>query len=344
LKPLKLKAFEKIMNSKSIIVTGVGGGVGQSLLKALQDSAYRVIAVDAEPLAVGLYASSEKSYIGKYASDPGYINRLLEIAEKENAGIIFPGHDIELLPLSINKDIFLSKGVIPVVSDKDVIGICDDKLATVKFLQNIGLPSPKTFAFNEFLEFTRPVVLKPQFGGARSRNTYIAFSKEEFQKYANLIDPNNCVVQDYISGEEYTCGSITLERTFMGSISMRRTLRSGDTYKAFVEFIPAIDAAIKRVCESLDIFGALNIQLKLKDGLPYIFEINARSSGTTGARALAGFNEPVAIADFLYKLKRPVFDIQKISILRYWKEIIISEVDLDNLKNGFVIDGSRRRL
>jgi len=49
------------MNSKSIIVTSVGGGVGQSLLKALQDSAYRVIAVDAEPLAVGLHAS-EKSH------------------------------------------------------------------------------------------------------------------------------------------------------------------------------------------------------------------------------------------------------------------------------------------
>jgi carbamoyl-phosphate synthase large subunit len=77
------------MNSKSIIVTGVGGGVGQSLLKALQDSTYRVIAVDAEPLAVGLHVS-EKSYVGKYASDPGYISRLLEIAKKEKARIELP--------------------------------------------------------------------------------------------------------------------------------------------------------------------------------------------------------------------------------------------------------------
>ncbi len=331
------------MNSKSIIVTGVGGGVGQSLLKALQGSSYRVIAVDAEPLAVGLHAS-KKSYIGKYASDPNYINRLLEIAKKENAGIIFPGHDVELPQLSANKDLFLSNGITPVVSSEEVISICDDKLATVKFLQKIGLPYPKTYAFNDFREFTGPVVLKPQHGGARSRNTYMASTKEDFEKYANLIDPNNCVVQEYIDGDEYTCGSITLGGIFMGSISMRRTLRSGDTYKAFVEFDPAIDVAVKRVCESLDIFGALNIQLKLKDGIPYIFELNARSSGTTGARALAGFNEPIAIADFLYQSKTPIFNIQKLSILRYWKEIIIKETDLDALNKEFVNDGSGKKL
>jgi carbamoyl-phosphate synthase large subunit len=331
------------MNSKSIIVTSVGGGVGQSLLKALQDSTYRVIAVDAEPLAVGLHAS-EKSYIGKYATDPDYIYRLLEIAEKENVGIIFPGHDEELLQLSANKNIFLSKGITPVVSDEDVIRVCDDKLATVKFLQKIGLPHPKTYTFDEFMEFTGPVVLKPQFGGARSRNTYIASTEDEFKKYANLIDTNNCVVQEYISGDEYTCGSVTLGGAFMGSISMRRTLRSGDTYKAFVEFIPEIDAAVKKVCQSLEVFGALNIQLKLKDGIPYIFEINARSSGTTGARALAGFNEPIAIADFLYQSKIPIFNIQKKSILRYWKEIIISETDLGALKKMLVSDGSGKKL
>lgn len=331
------------MNSKSIIVTGVGGGVGQSLLKALQDSSYRLIAVDAEPLAVGLHVC-EKSYIGRYASDPEYINRLLEIAENEDAGIIFPGHDVELLPLSAKKDVFLSKGIIPVVSDEEVINICDDKLATAKFLQKIGLPHPKTFAFNEFLEFTGPVVLKPQFGGARSRNTYIANTEKEFEKYKNLIDPNNCVVQEFIDGDEYTCGSIKLGGEFMGSISMRRTLRCGDTYKAFVEFIPEIDIAVQRVCESLDIFGAINIQLKLKNGMPYIFEINARSSGTTGARALAGFNEPVAIADFLNNSKKPIFNIQKISILRYWKEIIIQETELNALKKELVTKGLGKKL
>ena len=50
----------------NIAVTGVGGGVGQSILKSLENSGYNVIALDGEVLAAGLYASS-KSYLIPYA-------------------------------------------------------------------------------------------------------------------------------------------------------------------------------------------------------------------------------------------------------------------------------------
>jgi carbamoyl-phosphate synthase large subunit len=52
-------------------------------------------------------------------------------------------------------------------------------------------------------------------------------------------------------------------------------------------------------------------------------EINARSSGTTGARALCGFNEPKMIADYLTKGKRPEYAVKEQTILRYWKELVV---------------------
>ena len=81
-----------------------------------------------------------------------------------------------------------------------------------------------------------------------------------------------------------------------GVIVMRRTLRAGDTYKAFVVRDPTIEAHVMAVADALKPFGACNFQLRLKNGEPYIFEINARCSGsasgtfTTRTRRPTWFN------------------------------------------------------
>ena len=62
----------------NIAVTGVGGGVGQSILKSLEGSGYNIITMDGELLGAGLYAS-KKAYLIPYANSPNFIETLLEI-------------------------------------------------------------------------------------------------------------------------------------------------------------------------------------------------------------------------------------------------------------------------
>lgn len=71
----------------------------------------------------------------------------------------------------------------------------------------------------------------------------------------------------------------------------------------------------------------------MKGGIPYIFEINARCSGTTASRTLCGFNEPKMIAEYLLMNKEPSFEIQEKTILRYWKELVIENGSVQALKN-----------
>lgn len=328
---------------QGIIVTGVGGGVGQSILKAFQGSAYRVIAVDAEPLAVGLH-TAECAYIGAYAADAQFVPRLLEIAHAEDAKLVFPGHDVELLPLARARQAFLAAGVIPVVSPPNVIELCDDKLSTARYVVESGYSAPRTYAFGDFPGLVGPVVLKPQRGGARSKDTYYAETAAEFQRYGALVDHDNCVVQECIVGEEYTCGSVTLDGRCHGVITMRRSLRAGDTYKAFVESHPVVAALVRNLAERLGVFGALNVQLKLSDGVPYVFELNARCSGTTAARARSGFNEPVAIADFILRGRVPQLTVQRTAILRYWNELVVSEADIAALSTDKFVSRMARDL
>ena len=38
-----------------VAVTGVGGGVGQSIIKALQDTPHQLVGIDSDLLGAGLY-------------------------------------------------------------------------------------------------------------------------------------------------------------------------------------------------------------------------------------------------------------------------------------------------
>jgi carbamoyl-phosphate synthase large subunit len=318
----------------NVAVTAVGGGVGQSIIKALQNTEYNVLGINSEVLGTGLYAT-RKSYLGHYAKDPIFVDRLIEICKKEDCKIVFPGLDIELDPLSNNREKLQKEGIIPVVSDPNVIATCGDKIKTYEFLKTNNFPCPKTYRLKDYgFELDFPVILKPQKGGHRAIGEYEANNKREFEMYTANVEADNYIVQERIGGEEYTCGTVALEKRCIGVILMKRELRNGDTHKAFVVKDEELAAFLEKVINTLKPFGACNIQLKMTDGIPYVFEINARCSGTTASRALAGFNEPKMICDYISKgVKKPSFEINEIAIFRYWKELPVSYDKIEKLKS-----------
>jgi carbamoyl-phosphate synthase large subunit len=307
-----------------ILVTGTGGGAGQSILKTFQDTDYRVIAADGEVLGTGLYTTG-KGYVIPYANSPSFIERLLSICRTEGVRLLFPGLDAELPVLARERELFAKHGVTVVVSDESVVSICDDKLATADFLKSQGLPSARTWTLSDYTgdAVPFPLILKPKIGGARSKGVRMVTTAADLAKARAEMDGTAFVAQEMIDGPEYTCGTITLDGHCMGAIVMRRVLRDGDTYKAFVERDLKLEEFVADVANRLQSFGPCNMQLRVRDGIPYIFEFNGRCSGTTYCRALAGFNEPRMIADFILNGTKPAFEVRPITVLRYWKELVV---------------------
>lgn len=326
-----------------VLVTGVGGGVGQSILKCLQDSPYRVVAMDPDVLATGLHAAMV-AYRGLPANDPDFVNHVLKACLDEGCSVVLPGVEPDLKPLALESDRLAASGVTAVVSAPDVIDICDDKLETARFLAGRGFAVPRTEPYTADLDVRRlPVVLKPRRGGARSQNTYVVHDEDELDRAADLIDPANCVAQEYIEGPEFTAGSVSWGGACQASIVMRRTLRAGDTYKAFVVRDPRLEEFTRAVVGALGPFGACNVQFRLRDGEPYVFEVNARCSGTTYARAMAGFNEPRMVVDHLVRGEPARFDIREVTVLRYWKELAVENERIDTLRlSGRLAEGGAR--
>jgi carbamoyl-phosphate synthase large subunit len=319
--------------SSGILVTGVGGGVGQSILKCLSGRGHRILGADSLEVAAGLYVAP-KAYLTPPVTAPQYASWILDLCLKENVSIVFPGLDTELTAFAREAERFRQNGVIPVISSPSVVSLCDDKLETAQFLTKHGFPAPRTESVETNLpsSWPLPVVLKPKVGGARSKGVFLVKTRQELDFRLASIDRTNYVVQEHIEGEEYTCGLVQFDGRCVGPIVMRRQLRDGDTYRAFVAREPAIEQLLLAVAAKLQPYGPCNFQLRLRAGVPYIFEINDRCSGTTYARALAGFNEPLLCVEYLKTGRLVAPPIRDLVILRYWKELAVEPRQIESLK------------
>ena len=74
------------------------------------------------------------------------------------------------------------------------------------------------------------------------------------------------MIQEYLPGldDEFTSG-VTIDKNgtyTMSSIAIRKYLKGGQTYKAFIDDYPIVRLSAENVAEKLGVTGAVNIQAK----------------------------------------------------------------------------------
>ena len=360
----------------TVLVTAAGGIVGQGIMKSLRLASssslapisYRILAVDSSPLAAGLYRSDIGHIVPK-ATDPGYIDSIIKYLRDYEVEALFVGSDEELMAIATaKKRIEMESPSKVLVTELDVIRIARDKWETYKVLKanNVScaescLPEDK----DEFAEkFGFPLVVKPR-EGFGSVNFFVVKSNDEIEYALTRIQDYGWkpMIQEYLPGldDEFTSG-VTVDKNgtyTMSSIAIRKYLKGGQTYKAFIDEYPMVRLSAENVAEKLGVTGAVNIQAKyvpneealsssqnatvseprnpneiLHNGRMKIFEINPRFSATCPLRSYAGINEP----DIVFR--NVVFDekVDKISIyrklvcMRYWNEVYVDLEAYQNLK------------
>ena len=76
-------------------------------------------------------------------------------------------------------------------------------------------------------------------------------------------------------------------------VAMRRSLHGNMTTDMRVERDPTIEDLLVRLAKELRLDGFLNVQMRLSDDGPMIFEINPRFSSTVMMRHLIGYRDLV---------------------------------------------------
>jgi carbamoyl-phosphate synthase large subunit len=326
----------------NVLVTGVGGIVGQAIVKCLKmanerkhpSPCYNIIGVDASPLSAGLYLVDKGAIIPK-ALDPEFIRSISGVIERYRVKAVFIGTDLELNVISKNKIAIEEKtGAKILVSPTDVIEIARDKWNTFKFLRNKGFACPDSSLPEDLKKFVDthdfPLVVKPR-EGYGSVEFHISNNIRELEESINSIERLGWqpMIQEYLGpNAEFTTGVCVdyLGKQVMSSISIKKFLKNGQTYKAFIDDFSDVRILSERIALALGVMGAVNIQSKISDGVNKVFEINPRLSATCAMRAAAGINEP----DLLFRnvvLGEPIKldEYKKLVCMRYWEEISIEK-------------------
>jgi carbamoyl-phosphate synthase large subunit len=302
-----------------IMVTGGGSLCGQGIIKSLRmGPRVHIVAVDPDPdNAVGCHWA-DSSYPVPMADAQNYLDAIIETIEHEKPDILMIGTDVELPILAPERDAIANTlGCKILVSSPEVVAIADDKYRTYEFMRDAGFNPPATRLPGAGYFVGRPVVVKPRVGG-RSRGLRIVY-EGAFEMFDGDLE------QEYIDGPEYTAGTVYFGGE-VATVVMRRELRDGNTYRAYVEEFPELNAKVREWTLALKPWGPVNFQFRVDaKGEPRCLEINARFSGTTPMRAMAGFNEVRMCVDYLLH-GRPLHNHHKITpmkILRYWSEVSV---------------------
>ena len=315
----------------TIVITGVGGPLGQALIKAARLSAIpcRIVGTDRFPLSVGLGWVDAPHIIPSSSDREEYLAAMRRVCEAERASLILPASDSELELLSENADaLHEATGAQVAASSPEVLRIGMDKWETSQFLTRAGLNAPRTARLERngacaqlagHLGF--PLIVKPC-RGSGSRGLYKVRSTDDLQYLATL--PNEMVLQEYLEpeDEEYTVAVYNArDGRQPGAICLKRELARGNTYRAWVNQNAAVIAEAEAIVRALAPRGPCNVQLRLTHRGPVAFEINPRFSGTTAMRAHFGYNEvEMALRDFVLGEPIPAPVIRPGSALRFWEE------------------------
>jgi carbamoyl-phosphate synthase large subunit len=317
-----------------VLVTSAGALLGQGIIRSLQECKFKpnIVACDPDPRSPGLYWNKHSRLI-PLAKDPHFIEKFSDLLNEEKPDAVCVGTDPELSLLAANQQALESAYKTKIiVSSPEVVRIADDKYLTYQFMKDNGFTPPDSRLPGQEQELVKlygfPLVVKPRIG-ARSVGFHLVKNQEELTKA--LAEVSGAVVQECLGtkDDEYTAGTLYFDKDCRATIVMRRELRDGNTFKAYVDKYTELNEQVRAFCNALKPFGPANFQFRLVNGIAKVFEINSRFSGTTPLRMHAGFNELEMTLEYLF-FNKPIVqpNIPKLTIMRHWTETIIADKEI----------------
>lgn len=263
--------------------------------------------------------------------DENYSDCLLKICIENNIKLVIPTIDTELLALSQSKEKFLRYSIIIVISSKNLVETCADKIKTHALFKKLNVNVAKEYSKNNF---KLPIFIKP-LNGSGSQDNFVIKKESQISEYQMKNDSLKFFEYfDKLLYDEYTCDLyydannnlkcvIPRKRieTRAGEISKGVTKKNG--LKTFIdENFMFLDGAI----------GCLTAQFFLHKKTNEIkgIEINPRFGGGFPLSYLAGGNYPKwIIQEYILNEKLSYFDNweENLLMLRYDDEVLITNYE-----------------
>jgi len=286
-------------SSLNVLLTSAGRRV--ALLRAFRDAqralgltGSKVVATDLTRLS-SAFQDADAAELVPRVTAVDYVDRLVEVCERHQIGLIVPLIDPELPVLAAARARLEAVGAIPVASGPETAAVSDSKRVAATFFDRIGLRTPRVIDHGSALAGHEPfpLFLKPE-NGSSSIGTRPIHSVEELAHWWPRTQKP--LLLELVTGVEYTVDVyVGLDGTPRCAVPRRRLeTRAGEVSKGItVADERVMSAAITAAAALPDARGVLTFQCMVgPDGEPSFFELNARFGGGAPLSIAAGADFP----------------------------------------------------
>lgn len=273
------------MERKTVLVTGIGGNVGQGVLRNIKSLGLdiRIVGTDIASFTAGNHLC-DFTYQIPYSYSENYISSIQEIVEKEKIQLIIPTTDYEIYYLSLHQASLKAKVV---ASNAETAKIYLDKYLTYVHHKAFNIPFATSWLPSEFENETNDIIVKPR-EGRGSRGIHI--NPENPKTFSD-----DFVIQPLHKGIEITTAFyVKKDGSLHGLFTMERELTNGATSKSKTtkQYDSQLEVIIKKMIQHKGLVGSINLQSIVdRQGEIIPFEVNCRISGTNSIRHNLGFQD-----------------------------------------------------
>ena len=286
----------------------------------MSNFAGKIVATDSTSLSAGFFMADVNEILPE-ADAQYYVKRLFEIVEKHHVQVLMPSSGYDIYPYSDNREALAKIGATAVVSDRDTLEICRDKLLTYKKMSgkyNLPFTTADPDKVKSF-----PVIAKPRFGKG-SRNVIKVNNEADLRYIASNF--GNTIFQEFLPGVEYTIDVLSdmNKKPIIAVPRIRLQTKAGISTKGRIIRDADLETTCMNMAREIGIRGPSCIQMKESSEKQLkLIEINSRLGGGTIFSTLAGANIPSMILEMLSGTYIDPPRVSEITVVRYYEEIVI---------------------
>lgn len=270
----------------NVLVSGVAGDIGFGAGRILRDWEWPglLYGIDIHSDHAGLFYFDQCA-VAPRASSSEYIEWISSYIKAHEIEIFLPTSEAEIHRFTHERINKVGDAKVLIANTLSVVKSLD-KFECLSFLSEHGIAVPENGIVGANSPSSYPVIIKPR-SGQGSKGIARIDSFGDFSK-VSIVDT---IWQDYLlpDDEEYTCPVYRSGSVGTRILVLKRKLQGGLTGSGEVIKNNEILKYVCAIAKTLELEGAMNVQLRLTASGPLLFEINPRLSSTLVFRDKLGF-------------------------------------------------------
>lgn len=276
------------MKKKNILIFPCGSEIGLDIHTCLKHSTYFQLIGGSSVDDHGKFVYDKYIPNIPFVTSPDFISKIKSVIKDFHIDAIYPATD---MAVTILKQIEDKLGCLVIASPTETTEICLSKSKTYSILKDV-VRVPKSFSVNDIKQY--PVFIKPDIGHSSIGAEVV---KSEAALNHKLKSTSNCLILEYLPGEEYTVDCFTDRHGKLKYAAGRKRNRIRVGISVNTTFVENQDEFIdfaQKINTKIQFRGAWFYQVKRDvEGNLCLLEVASRIGGSSLLSYAKGINLPL---------------------------------------------------